>query len=91
MIFYLKNPIPQNRNREIFESDHMVHSSYARELAPEVMYTLSCFLKLQPLKFFNAFIQLMKKNSQLNNKNKGSFKSLNTFSENLNYQKYTSF
>lgn len=75
---------PTARSRALFENDHPVHASQFPAEAPEAMQLLRSIKTLQLHKSFVYAINALLKKPQKS----GRFKSMNTFSENLNKGRY---
>ena len=74
---------PTERERILFENDHLLHSSKYPEALPSVANLINVIKPFRPLKLIYRVIQLRKTIRQLPSRFIGKYDRRNTFSENL--------
>lgn len=74
---------PTDRDRSLFENEHIVHSSKHASLAPEVVTATSALLNVQLVEAAKRLFQAVVKLRRVSNTPPGEFTSFNTFSSDL--------
>jgi hypothetical protein len=88
----LKRIFPHTeRNRELFENDHIIHASEISEIAPDVILSVQAMNLLKPMQTVKNIGSIIKKLIKHRRQHKHRFKTMNTYSNGMTVSKYAEF
>lgn len=85
----LKRTFPSTeRNRLLFENDHVVHASEVSELVPDMIRSIQLMSITKPIQSIRSILSIMKKLYSHRRSHKNRFHFMNTYSDILASSKY---